>query len=244
MKVARAGVLAWLLVLSLAAMSPIAVAAPVPTAAEIAARLQERFHQMQDYQCVMRSETRAGTKADALTLRIWYRRPGLLRLRVLRGRHRGSELLLGGDGVLHGRRGGLLRPFSERLDRSDPSLRSLRGLPAWEVDFGSFLHSMEQRISQPDSSKAVHEAAGPTLVVEVEYDAIQTDTRDGAHSQPDSSASSAPLHHTRLRDVWTVNPKDWLLVSGDVYDGTERVDHFEFSEVQVDTGLKESWFRF
>src|SRR5438046_125331 len=125
MSVKPARTLAWLLVLAQAALPLAVAAASVPTAAEVAARLQERFHQMQDYQCVMQSETRAGTKVEGLTLRIWYRRPGLLRLRVLQGRHHGSELLLGADGVLRGHRGGLLRSFSKRLDRSDPTLHSL-----------------------------------------------------------------------------------------------------------------------
>jgi hypothetical protein len=47
-----------------------------------------------------------------------------------------------------------------------------------------------------------------------------------------------------LRDVWSIDPAEWLLASGDVFDGDNRVDHIEFSNIHLDTGLKESWFRF
>jgi len=47
-----------------------------------------------------------------------------------------------------------------------------------------------------------------------------------------------------LRDVWSIDPAGWLLASGDVFDGDTRVDHIQFSDIHLDTGLEESWFRF
>ena len=58
------------------------------------------------------------------------------------------------------------------------------------------------------------------------------------------SAPSPPIRPIRLRDVWMIDPVNWLLDSGDIFEGDERVDHFEFSEIRIDAGLKESWFRF
>ncbi len=207
---------------------------PVPAGSELEAltparvveRLQQRFSRIHDYECVIHSETRYGARVEAMAFRLWYRTPGLLRLRVLRGRHQGSELLLDARGVLRGRRGGLLKPFSRRLDRSDSSLRSLRGQPAWELDFGSFLRAMRERMTLPGSVSTVRPATGvdPRLILEVRYRPV------------------ADAH--LLRDVWAIDPGEWLLSSGDVYDGTTRVDHVEFSELRLDAGLKESWFRF
>src|SRR5947208_5705589 len=118
-----------LLFCGIAGAGTAALAALSPSA--ISDRLRERFARITDYECVMRTETRAGSRKEAAAFQVWYRKPGLFRLRVLKGRHHGSELALGTDGTLRGRRGGLLRPFSRRLSRSDPSLRSLRGQPAW-----------------------------------------------------------------------------------------------------------------
>jgi outer membrane lipoprotein-sorting protein len=192
----------------------------------VAQRLQQRFDQLSDYECVMKTETRAGTRVEAATFRVWYRRPGLFRLRVLQGRQRGSELVVESDGTLRGRRGGLLRPFSRRLSRSDPSLRSLRGQPAWELDMGSFLRSMRQRMEQPASS------------------AILQEPQSGARESRLEVRYRASGEGPTLRDVWVFDPSTWLLVAGDVFDGEERVDHFEISEFKIDTGLKESLFRF
>jgi outer membrane lipoprotein-sorting protein len=199
-------------------------AARSPTS--VADRLQARFALVTDYECVMRTETRAGTRVEAATFRTWYRKPDLFRLRVLKGRHQGSELVRGTDGSLRGRRGGLLRPFSRRLSRSDPSLRSLRGQPAWELDLGSFLRAMRRRMALPGSLSTVKEPGpdGRDLTLEVQYKAPE-----GDHS---------------LRDVWSIDPQSWLLVSGDVYDDTQRVDHFEISDLRLDRGLTESWFHF
>jgi outer membrane lipoprotein-sorting protein len=196
------------------------------TPAAVAARLQTRFDQIQDYECVMQTETRAGSKVEAASFRIWYRRLGLLRLRVLKGRRKGSELVMGADGSLRGRRGGLLRPFSRRLSRSDPSLRSLRGQPAWELDFGSFIRALRERLALPGSRATVQQptSAEPHLTLEIHY------------RPPDAAGP--------LRDVWFIDPQSWLLARGDVYDGVARVDHFEFGDIRLDQGLKESWFHF
>jgi hypothetical protein len=192
----------------------------------VAERLQQRFDRMQDYVCLIQSETRAATRVEAMTFRLWFRKPRLLRLRVLHGRREGSELIVDTSGVLRGRRGGILRPFSRRLDRSDPSLRSLRGQPAWELDFGSFLLAMRARMALSGSVSTVSRATGsdPHLYLEVRY-------------------RPSPSDHP-LRDVWGIDPREWLLTSGDVFDGEVRVDHIEISEIHVDTGIKESWFHF
>jgi outer membrane lipoprotein-sorting protein len=218
---------------SLLALLALLAAAPVrsslpgpPSPAVVAERLQQRFDQIRDYDCVLHTQTRARARVEAAAFHLWYRKPGLLRLRVLRGRHHGSELVVGADGVLRGRRGGLLRVFSRRLDRSDPSLRSLRGQPAWELDFGSFLRTMRERMALPRSTAAVRmpTAGEPQLMLEVRY-------------RPAGAAGF-------LRDLWSIDPAGWLLAGGDVFDGETRVDHIEFSDIHRDTGLKESWFRF
>jgi len=191
----------------------------------VAARLQQRFNQITDYECVMKTETRAGSKVETATFHVWFRKPALFRLRVLQGRQRGSELVVPADGTLRGRRGGLLRAFSRRLNRSDPSLRSLRGQPAWELDMGSFLRAIRDRMAQQGSSAELRAGPGDhRLLLEVRY-------------RP--SGGGGPL-----RDVWSLDDQNWLLVSGDVFEGTQRVDHFEISDLKIDRGLAESFFHF
>jgi hypothetical protein len=218
---------AWFcLLLMLAASSMPAHSAAPLSPAGVAVRLQSRFEQLTDYNCLLKTETHAGSKVETATFHLWYRRPGLLRLRVLQGRRKGSELVLAADGTLHGRRGGLLKPFSRRLSRTDPSLRSLRGQPAWELDFGSFLRAMRDRMALPGSAAVIHEptATEPHLLLEVRY--------------------RPPGSDRFLRDVWAVDLGEWLLAWGDVFDGQTRVDHVEFSQIRVDQGTKASWFRF
>jgi hypothetical protein len=218
---------AWLsLVLVLAAYSLAAQSAPSLSPDNVANSLQSRFERLTDYDCLLKTETHAGSKIEAMTFHLWYRRPGLLRLRVLQGRHKGSELVLGPDGTLRGRRGGLLKPFTRRLSRNDPSLRSLRGQPAWELDFGSFLRAMRERMALPGSTAVVHvpTATESHLLLEVRY-------------PPEGSDRF-------LRDLWAVDEGEWLLASGDVFDGETRVDHVEFSQIRVDQGTPESWFHF
>jgi outer membrane lipoprotein-sorting protein len=195
------------------------------TPAAVKGRLQARLDGLTDYQCVLRTETKSGTRVERGEFQLWYRRPGYLRLRVVEGRRRGSEFVMGVDGTLRGRHGGLLRAFSRRLSRGDPSLRSLRGQPAWELDFGSFLRAMEERMSQPGSRSILHPAGGgdPEVILEVRY------------RSPGGEA---------LRDIWGIDPRDWLLRRGDVFEGDQRVDHVEFTNIRTDVGLKESWFRF
>jgi outer membrane lipoprotein-sorting protein len=192
----------------------------------VSAKLQQRFEQLTDYEAVMNTETRSGARIEAARFHVWYRKPGLFRLRVLRGRQRGSELLVEADGTLRGRRGGLLRPFSRQLSRSDPSLRSLRGQPAWELDLGSFLRAMRKRMAQAGSSSAVLKPAPsePDLRLEVRY--------------------QSPADGHPLRDVWIIDPRTWLLVGGEVYDGEQRVDRFEITDFKPDRRLPLSMFRF
>ena len=77
-----------------------------------------------------------------------------------------------------------------------------------------------RRMALPGSTIVVREptAAEPHLLLEVRY-------------RPDGSDRF-------LRDVWAVDEKEWLLSSGDVFDGDVRVDHVQFTQVRVDQGTR------
>lgn len=214
--------LIWLLLLATAAPLRTHAAAELRTPDEVIRRAEERYAQLTDYDCLADTDSRAGKKTASGTYHLWFKKPGMIRIRVIQGGHRGSEVAVDRDGKVRGREGGLLRPFVVGLSKSDRRLQSIRGVSITQLDWGSFY-------------RGYHAAAA----------------RPGAHASVALPAPNGPYEVTvtypdagkRVREVYRVDPVRWILVEADIFEDETRVDHILFREVNLDPGLTDSWFR-
>jgi hypothetical protein len=219
-RIARTGVLIlWGMGILLCRFA-VAIGAEAEAPRAVLARLETAYAAFQDYRCRIVAFSREGSRTDRRELRFSFRKPGLARVRVLRGSGRGSEVALGRGGKLRGRRGGLLSPFVVGLKRTDSRVRNLRGVPFWEADWGVFLGRIREALADPAASASTRAPAEGSLELTIEF------------RQP-----GPPVRH-----VYQVDTARWLITEADVYEGNELVDQVRYEECQLHPGLSERDF--
>lgn len=192
------------------------------SADEVIRRAEERFRQLTDYECMADTDSRAGKKTALGTYHLWFKPLAMIRLHVIRGGHRGSEVAVDRDGVIRGREGGLLKAITIRMSKTDRRLQSIRGVSVTQLDWGSFYRDYRDNAARPGARATLAPpVAGRPYEVTVSY----------------SDAGK------RVRDVYRVDPASWTLGEADVFEDDVRVDHILFRDVKLNTGVADSWFR-
>jgi hypothetical protein len=212
------------LVLALLSLLAIRVQAEAPlTADDVIARGEERFRRLQDYQCQVDLEVKSGEKVVAGSGQFWFKQPRMLRVRVTRGPGKGSELAVDSLGQIQGRKRGLLSFVVKRLQASDRRLHTIRGTSMLELDWGAFFLRYRAAALRPDAviRLAPHLNPGSPYQVVVTY---------------------ADLGKS-VREVYSLDPHQWVIVEGALYEDGVLVEHVVFRDIKFDTGMAEGWFR-
>jgi outer membrane lipoprotein-sorting protein len=186
-------------------------------------RVDRQFGTLRDYECLVDTDCRAGSKQESRSFRLWYKQPGMLRARVLRGRSSGSEVVITSDGTIRGRKGGLLKPIVVRLSPDDGRIRNLRGIPISEFLWNVFYHRYSERAALPGARMILlprQDSAAP-------YEISLTYSDQG---RP-------------MREVLRVDPAGWFLRELEIFDGSACVDRAVFHDWKMNPGLKDNWFR-
>lgn len=213
----------WIVLLA-AALAPMRTfGAEEPASADdVIRRAEQRFAQLTDYECLADTDSRAGKKTAAGTYHLWFKKPEMLRLQVVRGDHRNSEVAVDRDGNVRGREGGLLKPFVVGLKKTDRRLRSIRGVTITQLDWGTFYRNYRAAAAQPGAKTELIRRPGSTL-----YEVAVTYTQGG----------------TVMRQVYRIDPNRWVLIEADVFEDVVRVDHILFRDIRINTGIGDRWFR-
>jgi outer membrane lipoprotein-sorting protein len=192
------------------------------TAADVIERGEERFRTLQDYNCTVELEAKKGGRVETGTCQFWFKQPRMLRLKVLRGSRKGSEVTVSGTGQIRGHQGGLFKGIVRRMKTSDPRLLTIRGSSMMGLDWGSFFLKYHAAALSPGArvTLAPREDSEAPYQVQVSY----------------------PLGGKRVREVYSLAAQRWTIVEGSVYEDDVRVEHVTFEDVKLDTGLADGWF--
>jgi outer membrane lipoprotein-sorting protein len=190
---------------------------------EVICQAEARFDALTDYECVADMESSLGQRSEAGSHRIWFKKPRMLRVRILRGRGRGVEFAVDYHGKMRGHQGGLLKAIVVEVSVKDPRIRSIRGVPVTEADWGSFYHKYWERSARPD--------ARATLAPR------------GEEQAPYEVSLSYTDGEKRMREIYRIDPRLWVMVEGEVYEDEVRVDHVVFREIKLNTGVEDRWFK-
>jgi outer membrane lipoprotein-sorting protein len=199
-------------------------AAPEPhTVDEVLRRAEEQFRSLTDYECLAENEARQGDRTEAGAQRFWFKKPSMLRARVIRGPHKGSEVAVDASGEIRGHQGGLLRGIIIHLNANDSRIRSIRGVPVTELDWGAFYRKFRERAARPGA----HTLLSP-------------------HPQPDAPYELVVRYHTEgkaMREIYRIDPRLWVMTEGQVFEDETRVEHIVFSDIKLNTGVSDGWFK-
>jgi outer membrane lipoprotein-sorting protein len=198
-------------------------AAAAVTPAGVMEHGEERFRILQDYNCLVELEAKQGTRVQTGACEFWFKQPRMLRVKVIRGSGKGSEVTVDDAGQIRGHKGGLFKSVIRRMQASDPRLLTIHGSSMMGLDWGSFFLKYHAAALRP----AVRIALAP-------------------HEDPNSPYQvqlSYPDRGMRVREVYSLDPHQWIIVEGAVYEDDTRVEHVTFQEIKLDTGLNDGWFR-
>lgn len=186
-------------------------------------RVNEQFGALRDYECLVDTNCQAGSKQEVRSFRVWYKQPGMLRLKVLRGRSRGSEVVVANDGTIRGRKGGLLKPIVVRMDADDDRVRNLRGVPVSEFLWSAFYSRYRARTTLPGARLTLlpHQEGDAPYEIQLTY--------------PDQGKS--------MREVLRVDPVRWFVQEREIFEGAACVDRAVFHDWKINAGLKDGLFR-
>jgi outer membrane lipoprotein-sorting protein len=210
-----------LVVLTLCALQ--VSAAETMTAASVMQRGEERFRGLTDYECLVDLDARVGKKVQTGTCQFWFKQPRMLRVKVLRGSRKGSQVAVDSTGQIRGSKGGILGLIVRRMKSTDARLLTIRGTSMLTLDWGSFFLKYRAAVLRPDARVVL---------------APRADART-----PYQVTVTYPNLGKAVREVYSVDPERWLIVEGAVYEDETRVEHVLFREIKLDTGVKEQWFR-
>lgn len=213
----------WFIGLLLAALSvpALRVQAEPLSVREVAERLEQRFQGVTEYEVVMEGDIRGKKDHATGVYRIWRRKPDRFRVRVEQGDHRGSEIALSGEGGVRAKPGGFLKKLvTTSMSREDRRLRTPRGKYPWDSCLERQYQLLRERLQL---SKDAHlRPAGGDHRVELEL------------TYRDSAQGGA------MREVWTVDTQEWLLVALDIFEDGKQVERIRYRDFRLNPGLKET----
>ena len=94
---------------------------------DILFKMKERFEQIESYQCLFEAFTAKREKTKVVISRYFFKKPNMVRMEILKGKHKGTVLLYKPHRVRLKLGKGLLSMFSFTLEPEDKRLIDLRG---------------------------------------------------------------------------------------------------------------------
>ena len=121
-------------------------AAPL-SAQEILNSIEEKVVSIEDYHYISKSIERLGDQTDEKVLDIWFKRPDLFRSLVVEGANEGGTVTQNRDGVIHGKKGGVLGLIVLTLEADDERIRGLRGRRFFETGWEQEVEEIKGRVT-------------------------------------------------------------------------------------------------
>jgi len=214
--------LAFALLVGAALAAPLgrSLAAEQPTAL---AQFSDAVAALQDYTVSLTAHETKGSETYDRTMRLSFKKPTMAKLEVIAGPGKGGVVFWHGGDKVRGHRGGFLSMITLTLDLHDKQVTSLRGATIedatfpWQVEH---LKTMKGELS---------EQPGPTI------DGQETEalTLKPADPQADTGLTSEVTFISRITH---------LPVRFQGYEGTTVVRQSDYTNLQLNTGLKDSDF--
>jgi outer membrane lipoprotein-sorting protein len=210
----------WLPLLLVVTATAISQADEGLSAEGVMRKTDERVRRLRDYECFVDTDCRLGSKSEASSFHLWFRNPGMMRAKVLKGRDKGADVVVK-DGKIRGRTGGVLKFVTVDLKPTDKRIRNLRGVCITHLQWDNFYGTFRERASRPGAKMSL-------------------ETRPGA---PYEVVLTYPEGARQMREVFRIDPKEWVLLEGVMWEDGVQVSSVHFREFRFDTGAEDKFFK-
>lgn len=119
---------------------------------DILIKMKERFEQIETYQCLFEAFTAKGEKTKVVISRYFFKKPKMVRMEILKGKHKGTVLLYKPHKVRLKLGKGILSLFSFTLEPEDKRLIDLRGHGLHQSDWGWYIDQHIPLLELTDST--------------------------------------------------------------------------------------------
>lgn len=219
----RAFITAHILLLAALVLYTPAVPAETPgDAGEFLQVLEKAINGMHTYDCLMISENRKGKRHEEKTSRLRFKKPNLMRLDVVKGRKRGSSVVLDADGRIRGKNFWGLR---QTLKPTDKRLKNIRGYTFLNA---SLLDKVERL------KKHILDTGCAATLTEEKFEGKNAYRLHIAHKDKDNPVTS--------EDVW-FDMESLFLLKNIKYEGEGIVSDVTWREIKMDIPLEDSLFK-
>ncbi len=194
-------------------------------AAPILARLEQfeqRARAIQAYECLLDNEIHGEKDSKVGTYRIWFRQPELMRIKVVAGDNKGSEIVLTAGGGVRARAGGALRLIPISMTRTDRRLYDPRGHSAWDASFLKLHTRLKECLEKADQVQVTPLEAGNGHRVTLHF-------RQGVH---------------KFRETWTLRPTGAPVERLEVEVDGRVVERTVFRDFRENPNLSPDFFKF
>lgn len=137
-------------------------------------RMEQAIAALEDYSFESDIFTyQKGKKPIRESGRFFWRKPNLVRLEVAAGSKKGAVVVVGKEGKVHGRLGGLLKVFTAQLNRNSHMLHAANGYSMIDCDLKSLVDTVQKQLESGATSRAtvqpvkVGHTADKVVVVEI-----------------------------------------------------------------------------
>jgi outer membrane lipoprotein-sorting protein len=197
--------------------------AQAPTPQFVVQAFRDVYASVSDYQCRMHESCRQGSAFEERTANIYFKRPRFIRMDIIIGNRPGDDGSSGvyrNDGRVTGRKGGLLSFLAVTVDKHDPQATSIRGVAIDQIDLQATLEK---------------------LIFHLAASACSLELRDGVYEMV-FVPRDPTVNGGVTKDIIRLDAATLLPISADSYEGSERVQHAEWSGYILNAGLPDQLF--
>ncbi|MDB4349590.1 hypothetical protein OAA99_01395 [Omnitrophica bacterium] len=184
-------------------------------------KLEGAIGNMNTYRCVMTSENWKGRKHEYKVSRLQFKKPNLMRLDVLKGKKKGSTVVLNKEGKIRGKNSWGLR---KTLKPTDKRLKNIRGYTFLNSSLLDKVERIKRHILEKGFEAALEETeweGRPAYHLHIDY------------SDPDSPVTD--------EDIW-FNKETYATLKNLKYEGETKVTDVTWQDFEINIPLDDKLF--
>ncbi len=199
-------------------------APPELTAEEIFELAASRWEEIQDYHLTADVFTRRGDETQHRVLDYVFKRPSLYRSTEIEGDQEGSTATYNAEGVIHGRRGGLLSAIILTLEPDDERIRNLRGQRFFDSSWGNEIQEARDEM-----------AAGWELV------RLDDEVYEGSPCYVIATNAHPEMSEVTRREYW-IDKQAHIFVRRREFEGDVLVRDSKYTNIEINVDPDDSLF--
>jgi outer membrane lipoprotein-sorting protein len=194
----------------------------LPTAKEIIFGAEKKFASIEDYTCTADAHYRKGDRTEDKVFRVFFKKPELVRLDVLKGDGEGGAAVLTKDGGVKAHGGGWLSWLVLPFGLDNPLVTTIRGHTLRQSHFGYIIQMMKETLASNEASVAAESFDGaPSYVLKTSY---------------------IDAGGVARKEVAVIDRASLLVRKVQEYEGSAEVVSVTYYDIRTDQGLKDRLF--